>query len=45
MLTVKTRSKIINVESKVIRAVGGREDAVKKHTQFVFVEMKFRIHN
>lgn len=45
MLTVKTRSKIINDESKVMSAVGGREDAVKTHAQSVFLEMKFSLHN
>lgn len=37
MLTVKTRSKMINVESRVILAVVSREDVVKQHPQSVFV--------
>lgn len=37
MLTVKPRSKMINVESRVILVVVSREDVVKQHPQSVFV--------
>lgn len=45
MLTVKTMSKMLNVESRVILAVGGREDVVKEHTKSVFVRIKSSLHS
>lgn len=36
---------MFNVESRVILAVGGREDVVKEHTQSAFVGIKCSLHN